>query len=107
MLFALFFAMVAAASSPQEYLYENYAGLAPTLDCVIYQESRWVPSADTNPPYVGLAQFDYTTWMATPQGQAGMSRYDPYASIDALAYGWTHFGWRHWPVSGRICLFGY
>jgi hypothetical protein len=94
------------ASGPQAYLYATYPEMAPTLDCVIYQESRWDPSVVGAGIYVGLAQFDYPTWLATPQGQAGLSRYDPYASIDALAWGWTHLGWHRWPRSGRICLYG-
>lgn len=91
--------------TPYEYLYANYpAAMARRLDCMITLESRWQPGAiGAGGLYVGLAQFDTPTWYETPQGQAGASRWDPYASIDAMAWGAVHLGWRRWPVTSRRC----
>lgn len=88
--------------TPREYLYRSYPTLAPRLDCIIRGESTWDPSARSG-PYVGLAQFDYGTWLETPQGKAGAARTDPYASIDAIAWGVTHLGYQRWPVTSRRC----
>ena len=89
---------------PHAYLYAAYPSLAARLDCMIRLESAWIPTATAvRGRYVGLAQFDYPTWLATPPGQAGASRTDPYASIDALAWGTQHLGWTRWPVSSRRC----
>jgi len=90
---------------PREYLYATTSpALARRLDCVIRLESEWDPNATAvRGRYVGLAQFDYPTWLETPQGQSGSSRWDPYASIDALVWGWDHLGPRRWPVSSRLC----
>jgi hypothetical protein len=91
-------------SAPRDYLYQSYPGLAPRLDCMIRLESTWDPSATAvRGRYVGLAQFDLATWYETPQGQAGLSRWDPYASIDALAWGVGHLGYGRWPISSRRC----
>jgi len=89
--------------TPREYLYATYPRLAKRLDCMIRGESSWVASADRNRPYVGLAQFDLPTWRETPQGRDGASRYDPYASIDAMAWGVEHLGYGRWPVTSRRC----
>lgn len=88
--------------SPRSYLYAEYPSLAPKLDCMIRRESTWFAGAVSG-PYVGLAQFDYPTWLSTPQGKAGASRYDPYASIDAMAWGVVHLGYSRWPVTSRLC----
>lgn len=93
-----------AVPPPHEYLYANYPGLARRLDCMITLESQWDPGAvGARGRYVGLAQFDIPTWYETPQGQAGSSRWDPYASIDAMAWGALHLGWSRWPISSRRC----
>ena len=43
------------------------------------QESRDTPSAyNARSGAAGSLQFLYGTWMSTPQGKAGLSRYDPY-----------------------------
>lgn len=90
--------------SPREYLYATYPVLAPRLDCMIRGESSWIPSAiGYRGWYVGLAQFDYPTWLETPTGKGGASRYDPYASIDAMAWGVVNLGFRRWPVTSRRC----
>lgn len=94
----------APPSTPHEYLYVSYPDLARRLDCMITLESRWQPGATSaGGRYVGLAQFDIPTWYETPQGQAGASRWDPYASIDAMAWGAMHLGWHRWPVTSRRC----
>ena len=87
--------------SPRDYLYANYAA-ARKLDCMIRGESSWDPYARSG-PYLGLAQFDPPTWMETPQGKAGHIRTDPYASIDAMAWGTVHLGYGRWPVTSRRC----
>lgn len=90
--------------SPHAYLYASYPSLARRLDCMIGRESTWDPGAiSARGLYVGLAQFDYPTWMSTPPGKAGASRYDPYASIDAMAWGVVHLGYARWPRSSRLC----
>ena len=92
----------AVVLTPHAYLYAAYPSLARRLDCMIQGESSWNPSAVAG-PYVGLAQFDYSTWLSTPPGRAGLSRYDPYASIDGMAWGTQHLGWSRWPVTSRRC----
>lgn len=96
----------AARLSPQAYLYQQWPDTASRMDCVINYESSWNARA-TNPRSgaAGLAQFESATWMSTPQGQAGESAYDPYASIDA--FGWMVHGggrWTEWtPVLLGYC----
>lgn len=90
--------------SPHAYLYATYPSLARRLDCMIQRESSWDRYARGYKGwYVGLAQFDLPTWMETPPGQAGLSRTDPYASIDAMAWGVSHLGYGRWPVTSRRC----
>lgn len=90
--------------SPHAYLYAQYPSLAPKLACMITLESGWDPGAKgAGGLYVGLAQFDPPTWASTPQGAMGLSRTDPYASIDAMAWGTQHLGWGRWPRSSRMC----
>jgi len=93
---------VPTVPAPRAYLYRTYPGQAPVLDCIIRGESTWSAGARSG-PYVGLAQFDYATWMETPQGKQGRLRTDPYASIDALAWGVVHLGYSRWPVTSRRC----
>lgn len=88
--------------SPRDYLYATYPVQARRLDCMIRGESSWLPWAQ-NGKYLGLAQFDYPTWMETPPGRAGLSRADPIASIDAMAWGVVHLGYGRWPVTSRRC----
>lgn len=56
-------------------------------DCIVGFESHWNPSA-VNPRSnaAGLGQFLPGTWMTTPQGKAGMSRFDPWASHAAVCW---------------------
>ena len=92
------------AQTPHEYLYATYPSMARRLDCMIQGESSWLPGAvGYRGWYVGLAQFDLPTWYETPQGAAGASRYDPYASIDAMAWGVRNLGYGRWPVTSRRC----
>ncbi len=83
---------------PRTYLYQRWPDSAARMECVIQVESGWDPNA-RNPLSTasGLAQFLNTTWARTPQGQAGFSPFDPYASIDA--FGWMVHGggsWSEW-----------
>ena len=94
--------LLAQVGGPREYLYDSYPDQAVRLDCMIRLESTWDPNARSG-PYVGLAQFDYPTWLETPQGQAGASRWYPYASIDAMAWATQVLGFGRWPVSSRRC----
>lgn len=87
--------------APRDYLYANHAN-ARKLDCMIRGESSWDPYARSG-PYLGLAQFDPPTWMETPQGRAGRVRTDPYAAIDAMAWGVVNLGYGRWPVTSRRC----
>lgn len=90
--------------TPKAYLYASYPVLARRLDCMIRGESSWIPTAvGYRGLYVGLAQFDLATWYETPQGSSGASRYDPYASIDAMAWGVRNLGYGRWPVTSRRC----
>jgi len=92
------------ALTPRQYLYATYPAQARRLDCMIRGESSWDSAAKgAGGRYVGLAQFDLPTWAETPPGRAGLSRYDPYASIDAMAWGTVHLGYGRWPVTSRRC----
>lgn len=96
---ALFFALHAPVSAKpaaeaQSYLYATYPEIAGYVDCIIMGESSWNPDA-WNPVVwppgsgdhaAGLGGFIYSTWLTTPSGQAGYSRYDPYAAIDAVVW---------------------
>jgi hypothetical protein len=57
------------------------------MDCLAWAESRNVPTA-VNPRSgaSGLFQFLLSTWMTTPQGRAGYSRFDPVASREATRW---------------------
>ena len=90
--------------SPREYLYAAYPAQARKLDCMIQRESTWNPYASgAGGRYIGLAQFDLPTWYETPQGRSGLSRTDPFASIDGMAWGTQHLGYARWPVTSRLC----
>lgn len=57
------------------------------LDCLSWQESRDDPSAyNRRSGAAGQFQFLYGTWMTTPQGRAGLSRYDPWAARAAARW---------------------
>lgn len=92
---------------PHSYLYASYPRLARRLDCVITRESRWQPDAyNPRSGAAGVAQFLYGTWLSTPQGKAGASRYDPFASIDGAVFLIENDrkSWGHWvPVLQGAC----
>lgn len=94
-------------ATPYNYLYASYPSLARRLDCVIQRESRWDTGAyNPRSGAAGLAQFLLGTWLSTPQGKAGASRYDPYAAIDGAAWIITtdRKGWGHWtPILFGMC----
>jgi soluble lytic murein transglycosylase-like protein len=95
----------AVVLSPRSYLYASYPGIAPRMDCVIRRESGWDPDAK-NPRSSagGLAQILDTTWMTTPQGKRGESRFNAYSNIDGAA--WLAMyggGWRHWTATVGGC----
>lgn len=92
--------LVPAPLTPYEYLYSEYPEVADRMDCVIAHESRWTPAAQNRSGASGLAQFMYGTWLTTPQGKAGLSRFDPYANIDGAVWLAKHSPpyWRHWTV---------
>ncbi len=57
------------------------------VDCIISHESQGNPSAtNKHSGAAGLGQFLSGTWRTTPQGQAGMSVYDPTANRAAIVY---------------------
>ena len=84
---------------PRDYLYASAPDLAPRLDCIIARESGWDPSS-RNPrsSAAGLAQFMPSTWATTPQGQLGLSPFDPLPSIDAAIWLAKTKGWTQWQV---------
>jgi hypothetical protein len=84
---------------PRDYLYASAPDLAPRLDCIIASESGWDPSS-RNPrsSAAGLAQFMPATWATTPQGQLGLSPFDPLPSIDAAIWLAKTKGWTQWQV---------
>jgi len=89
----------AGPPDPREYLYERAPELAARLDCIIAGESGWDPTV-RNPrsSAAGLAQFMPATWATTPQGQLGLSPYDPLPSIDAAIWLARTRGWTQWQV---------
>jgi len=98
----------AAAALPEEpldpraYLYENAPDLAPRLDCIIGFESGWNPnSVNRRSRASGLAQFLPSTWASTPQGQSGLSVFEPFANIDAAIWLARTKGWNQWEVYVR------
>ena len=89
----------AAALDPRSYLYVQAPDLAPRLDCIIAGESGWDPSqVNARTQAAGLAQFLPSTWAATPEGQQGLSPFQPQANIDAAIWLARTRGWRQWEV---------
>lgn len=89
---------VAEILSPREYLFTMYPALARRFDCVIRRESGWYAAAQ-NPRSgaAGLTQMMMETWLSTPQGKRGESRFDAYANLDAAAWLVNYGGgWGHW-----------
>ena len=97
----VFVKVAASAESldPRDYLYAQSPELAPRLDCIIGGESGWDPSQQNRySRAAGLAQFLPSTWATTPQGQQGMSPFDPLANIDAAIWLAQTKGWTQWQV---------
>jgi hypothetical protein len=95
-------AVSAQALDPRDYLYHQAPDLAPELDCIIAGESGWEPSL-VNPRSraAGLAQFLPSTWASTPEGQQGMSPFEPKANIDAAIWLARTRGWTQWEIYVR------
>jgi hypothetical protein len=89
----------AGPPDPRAYLYAQAPDLAPRLDCIIAGESGWDPSQQ-NPRSraAGLAQFLPSTWATTPEGQRGLSPFEPLASIDAAIWLAETRGLTQWQV---------
>jgi hypothetical protein len=89
----------AGPPDPRTYLYERAPDLAPRLDCIIAAESGW-DATQQNPRSraAGLAQFLPSTWAITPEGQLGLSPFEPLASIDAAIWLAQTHGWMQWQV---------
>ena len=76
--------------------------LAPRLDCIIAGESGWNPSRQNPSSHAsGLAQFLPSTWASTPEGQQGLSPFEPTANIDAAIWLARTKGWTQWEVYTR------
>ncbi len=92
-------AATAQALEPREYLYQQAPDLAPRLDCIIAGESGWDPAQQNGRTRAaGLAQFLPSTWAATPQGQQGLSPFEPLPNIDAAIWLARTKGWTQWQV---------
>jgi transglycosylase-like protein with SLT domain len=88
-----------ALFNPREYLYAQAPDLAPRLDCIIAGESGWDPAQQNmRTRAAGLAQFLPSTWATTPQGQEGLSPFEPTANIDAAIWLARTRGWQQWQV---------
>jgi hypothetical protein len=89
----------AGPPDPRAYLYQQAPELAQRLDCIISGESGWDPRGQ-NPRSraAGLAQFLPSTWAVTPQGQLGLSPFEPLANIDAAIWLVHTRGWTQWQV---------
>jgi hypothetical protein len=89
----------ARPSDPREYLYAHAPDLAPRLDCIIARESGWDSTQQNARSHAaGLAQFLPSTWATTPEGQHGLSPFDPFASIDAAIWLAQTKGFGQWQV---------
>jgi hypothetical protein len=85
--------------APRDYLYQQAPDLAPRLDCIISGESGWDPSQQNQSTRAaGLAQFIPSTWASTPEGQQGISPFEPLPNIDAAIWLARNKGWNQWQV---------
>ena len=92
-------AATADAFDPHAYLYAEAPDPADRLDCIIAGESGWDPSQqNTRTRAAGLAQFLPSTWASTPQGEEGLSPFEPHANIDAAIWLARTKGWQQWQV---------
>jgi transglycosylase-like protein with SLT domain len=84
---------------PREYLYQQAPDIAPRMDCIINGESGWDPAQQNRRTRAaGLAQFLPSTWATTPEGQRGLSPFDPLSNIDAAIWLARTTGWTQWQV---------
>jgi hypothetical protein len=69
-------------------------------------ETGWTfdPGITSASGHMGLGQFDTPTWLATPQGAAGSSPFDPRAAISGIAEALCQKGWAANP---KRALFAY
>jgi hypothetical protein len=73
------------------------------IDCLAWYESRGDPTAvNRSSGAAGPLQFLLSTWLSTPQGQAGLSRYDP-AAARAAARWMIDQGRLHEWSTWRLC----
>ena len=92
-------AATTVAFDPREYLYSQAPDIAGRLDCIIAGESGWDPAQmNSRTRAAGLAQFLPSTWATTPQGQEGLSPFEPQANIDAAIWLARTRGWQQWQV---------
>lgn len=62
-------------------------GVEALLDCISWAESRDTPNAyNPSSGAAGQYQFMLSTWLETPQGRAGYSRYNPVAAREAARW---------------------
>jgi hypothetical protein len=89
----------ASSSDARAYLYSSAPDLAPRLDCIIAGESGWDPTRQNRlSQAAGLAQFLPSTWATTPEGQLGLSPFEPLASVDAAIWLARTRGLGQWQV---------
>jgi len=68
---------------------------------IAWRESKFKPEARSKSGrYVGIYQFDLTTWRNTPEGRAGRRREDPLANINAAHWHMKEYGFQAWAVGG-------
>jgi soluble lytic murein transglycosylase-like protein len=68
---------------------------------IAWRESKFTPEARSKSGrYVGIYQFDLTTWRNTPEGRAGLRREDPLANINAAHWHMKEYGFQAWAVGG-------
>ncbi len=64
---------------------------------IAWRESKFIPTARSRTGrYVGIYQFDLTTWRNTPEGRAGHRREDPVANINAAHWQMKTRGFSAW-----------
>lgn len=85
----------------------KYGISAEEMDCVAKAESNYSPDADETQPYVGIYQWEATSWAyyAPKAGFSGAAkeRYNPKAQIYTTAYRVKHGGsrWQPWPYTAK------
>jgi len=81
------------------------AALARRIECLVHYESGGSPTAvNRSSGAAGLGQFLLSTWLSTPQGKAGLSRFDPVAARAAMAWMLANGRAREWlPVQMGLC----